>query len=361
MLFDGAFLLDDLDTVAAELAAGHEWTLQFADPFAPPFRTAVPDPVQGLRAGDPIDFDAYIGRANALCAEHGPRLTIRFYGHYDDDFDAETVKLFPEARSLVVNCLSEAANLDAIGSLTNLTSLGLGVHGYKGKDLLHALPLENLDYLCLEDFGTKAMDLAPLGDATRLRELRLLGTMARNIDALACLDRLKIFSFAPVKTASLEFIGGMTGLRALKLVLGGTETLPPVSLKHLQDIAVTQTRGFRDLGPLDRFPALKRVLISDQPHLESVSTGAGNTKLEHLSFWNCPKLSRIDGLADAPALKSLYAVKTGLTLGTLSLPGSTTHAHIHTGKRRDEAAETAEIEALGLIDAAHPRADFFYK
>lgn len=361
MIVDGLYLLEDLAEAEAALAAGGDWTIQFSDPFVPPFRVAELDPEIGLRPGATVDFDDYISRVNELCVRYGANLTVRFYGYYNDVFDGDVVKLFPEARALMVNCLFEGKNIEAIGTLKHLTSLAMGAYTYKNKDLLHAIPMDRLTYLCLEEFGTKALDLAPLRHAAQLRELRILSPLARNIGHLAELDSLEVFSFAPVKTASLEFIGGMTSLKALKLVLGGTSALPSVSLPSLKDIAVTQTRGFQDLGPLERFPALRRVLISDQPHLEHVTTGALNTELAHLSFWNCPKLNRIEGLSEAPALISLHAVKTSLSPGSCAYPPSMTHLCVHSGRRRDEGDERAAIEALGFIDENHPGSTFVYK
>lgn len=361
MWFDGVYMLFDLDEIERSLAAGNEETVQFSGPFTPPYHLGVPDDERGLRAGDPVDFEDYIARINGLCATYGSACTVRFYGHHRAAFDAEVVRLFPAARSLVANCLWEAKNLDAIADLGHLTHLGIGIADLKDRDLLAKLPMERLTYFCLEEVGTKALDLAPLARAEALRELRLMAPYKKNIEALGQLDELDILSIAPVKGVPLDFIEGMAGLRTLKLVLGGADALPMVGHPGLENIAVTQTRGLADLGPLERFPALRRVMVSDQPHLEAVDMGPENTALAHLWFYNCPKLARLDGFERLPACLSLNAIMTGLTVAGLRYPSSLTHLHLHTTKRRDEAAEKTAIAALGFIDDWHPDAGLFYK
>ena len=361
MLIDGKFLLFDLEPLERSLAAGNEETVQFAEPFSAPAHFAVPDEQRGLVAGPPLDLDGYIRRVNGLCARYGTALTVRFYAHYGETFDGHMLRRFPEARSLVVNCLQRAVNLEEIAGLHHLRRLGLGVFDMKDRGLLSALPLEQLDYLTLEETGTKALDLKPLEKARRLRHLRILAPYKTNIEALGSLDRLEIFSFSPVKGVALDFIAGMTSLRALKLVLGGTDGLPNVALPRLADIAVTQVRNFSDFGPLERFPALERLLVQDQPHLERIGCGPANQRLAHLWFYNCPKLTTLDGFSSLPAALSLRAFKTGLDLAALATPPGLTHLCVHTTRTRDAAAEHADIEARGLIDDTHPDAIFFYK
>jgi hypothetical protein len=361
MLVDGKYLLFDLDPVERSLAAGNQETVQFRDPFSAPAHLAVPDDKQGLVPGAPLDLDAYIERINRLCARYGTALEVRFYAHYGETFDGRALRRFPEARSLVINCLEHAVHLEEIASLSHLNHLALGVLDMKDRGLLAVLPIERLEYLTLEETGTKALDLKPLEKARRLRHLRMLAPYKSNIEALGSLDRLEIFSFSPVKGAALDFLAGMTGLRALKLVLGGTSDLPNITLPQVADLAITHVRGFTDFGPLARFPALERLLVQDQPHLERVACGSANQRLAHLWFWNCPKLTLLDGFSSLPAARSLRAIKTGLDARTLDLPPSLTHLSVHTARQRDAEAEHAAIAAHGLVDDAHPDALFFYK
>ncbi|HEX2256507.1 MAG TPA: hypothetical protein VHG92_07375 [Afifellaceae bacterium] len=251
-------------------------------------------------------------------------------------------------------------HLEEIASLPHLRHLALGVLDMKDRGLLSALPVEQLEYLAIEETGTKALNLKPLENARQLRHLRMLAPYKNNIEALGSLDRLEIFSFSPVKGVEIDFLAGMTGLRALKLVLGGTGGLPDVTLPRLADIAVTQVRGFADLGPLERFPAIERVLVQDQPYLERVACGPANHRLAHLWFWNCPNLATLDGFSSLPVARSLRAIMTGLDVG-LAIPPSLTHLCVHTTRTRDAAAEHTAIEARGLVDDAHPDAMFFYK
>ncbi len=68
----------------------------------------------------------------------------------------------------------------------------------------------------------------------------------------------------------LGFLRRLSELRALKLVLGGTEVLPPVTLPALEDLALTQVSGLIELGDFGRFPRLRRLLMQDQQSVKSL-------------------------------------------------------------------------------------------
>ena len=87
----------------------------------------------------------------------------------------------------------------------------------KDRDLLSTLPVERLEYLALEETGTKALDLKPLEKGRELRHLRILAPYKTNIEVLGSLDRIDIFSFSPVKGVALDFLAGMTDRYAVSL------------------------------------------------------------------------------------------------------------------------------------------------
>jgi hypothetical protein len=282
---------------------------------------------------------------------------VRFYGHYGEVFDARILEQLPNAQSLTVNCLDEACNLDAIAGLEKLADLSLGVRILTDKAILSRLPIAQLQSLVLEEADTKALDLAPLAGGSNLKSLKVYGHR-KNIDELAALSTLEEFVFNPAKGMALEFISKMVGLSALKLVLGGTEHLRDIDLPNLRDLAVTQTRGLNDLGDLQRFGTLRRLLVQDEPHLKRIVTGPGNGNLQHIWLHNCPDLKDITGLGELAAFQSLHASQTGLSTRTIDLlPNSTTHALV-AGKRGDGPPG---LKRKGLIWDDHPDMPFFYK
>ena len=120
-----------------------------------------------------------------------------------------------------------------ISGLERLKSLQLGIYDLKDKSLLSKIPLENLDYLTLEETATKALDLAPLSRCRSLKTLRLFGHK-KNIEATGSLCQLREFAFNPAKGKPLDFINGMTSLKELKFVLGGVESVNEVNLPKAQ-------------------------------------------------------------------------------------------------------------------------------
>ncbi len=351
----------DLDQVEAELRATGGGAVEFSEPPEAPARLLLTGADGEAGSGPEIDVGAYFDRLNAMCRTWGARLTVRFYGFHGEVFDAALLERLPEVRALVLNGFDEdVENLEAVGALAHLTSLGLGIFELADKDILARLPLGRLEALTLEETRTKALDLAPLGEARALRHLRVFGHR-KNIEAVGGLAELREFAFNPAKGVDLGFLNGLAGLRSLKFVLGGTGTLEPVALPDLEELALTQVRGLAALGDLGRFKGLRRLLIQDQPHLDAITVSPANAALEHVWLHNCPALGRIDGLGTLSGLKSLHAVETGLDLPGLDLPRSLTHLSVFTGRAASEAAEAHAIRALGRIPEAHPEMPFFYK
>ena len=190
--------------------------------------------------------------------------------------------------------------------------------------------------------------------SSNLKSLKIYGHR-KNLGDLGALSTLEEFVFNPAKAMPLEFINGMKGLTALKLVLGGSEHLRDVHLPNLRDLAVTQTRGMSDLGDLQRFATLRRLLIQDEPHLKTILTGPGNSNLQHIWIHNCPGLGTIRGLADLPAILSLHASKTGLPENVIhAMPRTATHVLLGAGGPPDQ-------KPTGLEWGDHPDMPFFYK
>ena len=349
----------DLDQVEQDLAAGHEATVQFDRPIGDVL--LIVDPEEDDFDKWPLVPSApYLERLDALCARWGDQLHVRFYAHYSEVFDGETLKRLPNIHSLSADCLSEAKNLAAIAELEHLSKLHLGVFELDDKAILEKMPVNRLRELTLSATNTKALDLAPLASATRLRKLYLDGHH-KNIASLTALAGLREFTFNAKKNLDLGFVNGMCGLEALKFNLGGTETIEAIQLPNLKDMAFTMVRGLSELGDMQRFPKLRRLLMHDQQHIERVRFGAANQALEHLWFYNCQKLLEIEGLGECDKLKSLRWMFTNKDPATLSLPKSLTHLHMLSGKRKEEPQEIAAIEAMGYKAADHPGASFFYK
>lgn len=357
-------LVDDLDLTERRLQEGHYAAVNFQRPISETLHVLVIDaynpPVDKEIPKRPVSAKDYVARLHGLLDTWGERLTLSFSAHYGEIFDGAVLEQFPQVRSLAIGGLDEVINLEAISGLPHLTRLSLNYYGLKDNDLLGKLPVEQLTDLELGETKTKALDLAPLGRAGKLKRLFLKGHR-KNLDALSALHGLEEFTFNATAKGSLAFINGMSGLRVLKFVLGGTASIEEFALPVLEDLAFTMVRGLAELGDMQRFPRLRRLRMQDQQQIRRITFGAGNTALEHLWLVNCSRLAAIDGLSECAQLKSLRWLFTERDPSTLSLPPSLTHLHMLSGKRKSEAAERAAIEKLGYIAEDHEGANFSYK
>ncbi|QKG72133.1 hypothetical protein [Erythrobacter mangrovi] len=350
----------NLEEVEAELRQGKDATIQFNGPIRDAVRMLKPSDAWDQENGPIIAADDYVERVRAMCREWGEALTVRFYDHRGDVFDGREVHAFPEAQSLHLGGFDQAINLESAFELPLLKRLCVSYFGLDNKQLLNHLNFGQLTHLTLTETNTKALDLSPLANGQKLQKLFLVGHH-KNIEKLANLGQLEEFTFSAKTGLDLSFLNGMANLRALKFNLGGAASIADIELPKLEDIAFTMVRNLAELGDMQRFPSLRRLFMQDQQQLEHVRFGPGNTSLEHLWFYNCQKLNRIEGLADCTSLKSLRWIFTDIDPASLKLPSSLTHLHMLSGKRGAEAEEKAKIEAKGYVADDHDDAWFFYK
>lgn len=349
----------NLDNIEKRLKAGNEASVQFDTPFRDLLQLVDPNE-HDLEKWQLIPSGPYLERLDAMCAKWGDRLRVRFYDYWGQPFDAAIVERLPNIRNLSADWLWDAKNLDAIGKLKHLTRLHLEIYNLEDKAILGKLPIAQLEEVILSPSNTKALDLAPLSEATKLRRLYLAGHH-KNVASLAALNGLQEFTFSAKKGLDLSFINGMRGLEALKFNLGGIESIEAIELPELSDLSFTMVRGLTELGDMQRFPGLRRLLIQDQQQAERVRFGSANQSLEHLWFYNCKKLAEIEGLDHCDRLKSLRWLFTDKNPNDLKLPRSLTHLLLLSGRRKEEAQEIAAIEAMGYITDDHPEGYFFYK
>jgi len=251
---------------------------------------------------------ALLRRVNDLCAELGDRLEIRFYGHYDEVFDAEALTHLPDVKRLSVDCLTTIRNEVEIGRLPYLEQLSFGVFDFDQPHFLGSLPLSNLRRLVISETAKRNFDLAPLAQAQHLRVLFLNGH-TRNVEAIGALPLLSELTLSAMpKTRSLGFLSDVAALRTLTLILGGRVNLDEFRHPLLKEFNVIRVRGLETIGDLARFPYLRRLSVEDQLQLRTIDVAG--TELRRLSLFNCKNLARIKGL---DALGELEEFRTGGT------------------------------------------------
>lgn len=356
--------VDDLDLIEADFRAGNQATVQFTEPIGDTLDITLEEESEQARGFEipsrQIAASEYIARVRQMLTKWGEKLTIRFYDHFGEVFDGNCVHIFPETQSLHLGGLSEVENLDAAFTLPHLKRLCLACYWLKDRKLLTHLNFDQLTELVIDQTDTKALDLAPLAQAHKLKRL-YLASHHKNIDELSALSSLEKFTLSAKTGLDLSFINGMTNLRTLNFNLGGTRSIADIALPKLEDIAFSMTRNLSELGDMQRFPKLRRLFMQDQQQIESAQFGAGNSALEHLWFYNCGKLTNISGLDQCGNLKSLRWTFTDRDPASLKLPKSLTHLHMLSGKRGRKEPEKAAIQAMGYIADDHEDSWFFWK
>ena len=308
-----------------------------------------------------VDRTAYLDLIQQACARLGDRLEVRFYDHDFGEFDASVLDHLDQIRRLSLDTLETLSHPEAIGRLPKLTSLRFGPRRIDHAGILGAVGVHRLEHFTLASTPTRALDLAPLGEARSMRSLRLLGH-GKNTEAIGRLVSLDELAIQPSSKFSLEFINRLVSLRTLKFVLGSARSIGVVeSLDALRDLSFREVRNLEDLGSLERFPRLRRLLVSDQPRIAALQVGRGNAALEHIYLYNVPRLETLKGLSELPAVKSFFAYDSRLELPWSELPATHTHFQLMTKAIKGRDAHNAQVRAHGLIPEVHLDSQFFYK
>lgn len=303
----------------------------------------------------------YLDRIQQACAKLKDKLEVRFYDHFEDEFDASVLDHLHEIRLLSIDGLPRVRNPEAVGRLPKLTSLRFGPREIGDRKILGALGVHRLEHFTLAGSPTPAIDLAPFADARSLRSLRLLGH-GKNTEAIGHVTSLTELAIQPSAKFTLDFINRLTSLEVLKFVLGNTTSILAIgTLPALRDLSFREVRNLEELGDLQRFPRLRRLQVSDQPKIAELHVGRRNAALEHLYLYSVPQLHTLAGFTALPAVKSLFAYDSRLTLPLSKLPPTLTHFQLMTKAMKGRDAHNAQVRAKGLNPAVHPDADFFYK
>lgn len=292
---------------------------------------------------------------NSACKLFGAKLNVRFYGHYSSRFDCEWLRYLPDVRSLNLDCLTSVSNAHEIDRLEHLEEFGFGVFESELPDLLRFSSLLGIRKLILAESRKNNIDLAPLAQYERLQVL-FLNSHTRNIEALGRLNGIKRLLLGSMpKKQSLNFVGTMSGLLSLTLILGGRESIHPLAHPGVRHLEVLRVRGFTNID-LSLFPQLEKLCIEDQLHFKSLELERV-TPLRWLSIWNCKSFRELGGLSGVRYLDYLFLGKTSIDPEVVfsTAPKSLKYLAI-TGFAKRKADELkARIESLGYSLATYNR------
>lgn len=296
----------------------------------------------------PVQSKALLKTVNILCKVFGKRLPIRFFAHYQNDFDASVLKYIPDVQCLLVDCLQEISNPEQIFKLSKLKKLSFGVYNYDNPEFLYQLNLGDLEQLSISETKKRNFDLSPLREAKQIRSLFVEGH-DKNIEVigeLKNLETLRLYSIG--KKESLEFISKIVRLQTLEIVLGSRQNIDEITLPFLRELRVVRIRELDNLGDFSRFPRLKSLRVEDQIKLHSISFQTHD--LTELWIVNCKSLKVLTGLENLQKIKHIHCAQTSLdyeALSELNWSKSLKALSLYSGSEKRDAALLRKLKAKG--------------
>ena len=308
-----------------------------------------------VQFSEPSAYDgAALAQLNRACQRFGPKIHVRFYGHYGGEFDCQWLRFIPDVRSLGIDCLMRAVNVGELNELCNLEELTFGVFEADLPEFLEMPSLSGLRKLILVDNRRNNIDLAPLATFGRLDSLVVCGHV-RNIQGLGRAVGIRTLALNQIgKSVRIDFVRAMAGLKSLSIMLGGRPNLDDVTHEHLQHLAVMRVRGLEkiDLRGLRRLTLLH---VEDQLQMRTLDVEPIRAQLRHLKIWNCKQLNELLGIQLLDQLEYLWLGRTSIdperllevlprTLRSASLSGY--------GTKRDLTLK-GRLRSLGFAEASY--------
>lgn len=293
--------------------------------------------------------DKVLAHLNELCSRYDKKFSIRFFGHYFSAFDFNSLLKIRNVKSLYVDCLTKATNIEAIEQLQYLEKLSLGVFELKETEILNCPTLKKLTELIITETRTKAFNLEYLKDYKDLKFL-IIGGHNKNIEAVGELSSLEYLSFNSVKKTPVHFVNKLKKLKTLKFILGGRENIHEIEENEVENLEIVWVRGFNDLSKISNFRKLKTLLVEDNIQLSSIHFDKELPQLEDLKILNCKTLNSLTGLENLTSLKQLRIYKTNLDFDKLinqSLPKNLKIFAFYTSKQKVDKEIKQVLEKKG--------------
>ncbi len=305
-----------------------------------------------VQFSDKLYDDRLLDELNTLCLKYDEYFTIRFYGHHRDKFDCKIIEKIPNVKSLNVDCLTKADNVEYLKMPQFLKRLSLGIYELKDTEILNFENFKNLEKLVVTETKTKALNLVYLKDYLNLSDLIICGH-AKNIDALGNLKNLASLGLNSISKVSLEFINQLSQLKTLNIALGGRENILEIKENTIENLNLIWIRGFNDLSNIGQFKKLKMLSIEDNIRLKQIVFDKELINLTYIKVINCKTLSSITGLEKPPALNHLRIYKTNIDFDEFikqARPPSLSIFAFYTAKTKIDKVLKDRLKELGYTD-----------
>ena len=305
-----------------------------------------------VQFSDKTYSDKTLAELNELCLEYDENFSVRFYGHYSGSFDCKALLKLPNIKSLWLDCLTKADNLEILTELKNLKRLSLGVFELKDTEIFQANNLKNLNELIIGETKTKALNLKYLENYTDLNYLIICGHK-KNIDAIGKLTSLTYLGLNSISNVPLNFVNNLKKLKTLSFVLGGRENLNDIEENEIETLQVIRVRAFNSLKNISNFKKLKSLQIEDQIKLEELHFDKEIASLKDFKLINCKKFKTLSGLENLKNLNQLRIYKTEIDFKEFvkgPFPKSLDILAFNTSKLKIDKGIKEELLKLGYKD-----------
>jgi len=236
----------------------------------------------------------------ALFFRKRPDVTLRIYGNADSDLGF--LKRIPSLTRFEANCLKHGSNLEFLADLVSLDYLNIGIESLESFDFLYLLN-PNLKTLSLGPTKSAKPQITGLRRLTNLESLGLCGNR-KNLDVLGYLGKLEKLTLISSKDPDLSFLGSLTNLWSLGILLGGATDLSDItackSLKHLE---LCWIRGLSDISFISQCTSLQRLSLDRLKQVQRLPDFKDLKKLRRLTVAGMNGLKSVDNIYTAPALE----------------------------------------------------------
>ncbi|QRR03186.1 hypothetical protein [Dyadobacter sandarakinus] len=305
-----------------------------------------------VQFSDELYTDKILAELNELCLNYDGNFSVRFYGHYQWSFNCKTLLKLPNIKSLWLDCLSKADNLEVLTELKNLRRLSLGVFELKETEIFQANNLKNLEKLIISDTRTKALNLQYLENYKHLNYLIISGH-TKNIDVVGKLSEIEYLGLNSISRINLDFVNKLRRLKSLNFVLGGRENLDEIEENEIENLEIIRVRAFNSFKNISKFKKLKTLRIEDQIQLNELQFDTEISTLTDFKLINCKTFKSLTGLEKLIRLKQLRIYKTDIKFEELikqHLPKSLDILAFYTAKTKIDKEIKEKLLKLGYKD-----------
>lgn len=305
-----------------------------------------------VQFSDTVYSDRMLSKLNKLCAKYDKSFSIRFYGHYSKVFDCKVVQKIPNVKSLYIDCIIKAENVDYISKLENLERLSLGIYELKETEILDSENFKKLTELIIGETKTKAFNLSYLKEFKSLKFLIISGH-TKNINSVSELTKLEYLGLNSISKVKLGFINSLNKLKTLYFALGGRENLDEIEENNIEELQIIRVRGFNSLRNISKFSSLKTLLIEDQIKMEQLDFDKANPNLTDFKLINCNTFKKLSGISNLSSLKHLRIYKTAIDFDSFikqPFPESLKILAFYTTKSKIDKTIRARLDELNYTE-----------